>query len=67
MIGVKLRGHRHTADIVRPIAYEELADDVAALLRYLEIERADVCGYSLGGGVALQLAIRDSAAPTITI
>jgi pimeloyl-ACP methyl ester carboxylesterase len=35
-----------------------MADDVAALVRHLGIERADVMGYSLGGGVALQTAIR---------
>jgi pimeloyl-ACP methyl ester carboxylesterase len=37
---------------------EHLADDVAALLGYLEIPRADVLGYSMGGGVALQVAVR---------
>lgn len=38
--------------------YESLADDIAALLDYLEIKQADVLGYSMGGGVAMQLAIR---------
>jgi pimeloyl-ACP methyl ester carboxylesterase len=53
----EMQGHGRTADIDRPITYEGMADDVAALLRYLGIEEADVFGYSMGGGVALQLAI----------
>ena len=58
VIAVELQGHGHTADIDRPITYEAMADDTAALLRHLGIEQADVFGYSMGGGVALQLAIR---------
>lgn len=58
VIAVEFQGHGHTADIDRPITYEHLADDTAVLLRYLGIANADVCGYSLGGGVALQVAIR---------
>jgi pimeloyl-ACP methyl ester carboxylesterase len=54
----EMQGHGRTADIDRPITYEEMADDVAALIRHLGIEEADVFGYSMGGGVALQLAIR---------
>ena len=40
------------------MSYEQFGDDAAALLHALEIERADVMGYSQGGGVALQLALR---------
>ena len=40
------------------MSYEQFADDAAALLRALRVERADVMGYSQGGGVALQLALR---------
>jgi pimeloyl-ACP methyl ester carboxylesterase len=58
VIAVELQGHGHTADLDRPITYEQLADDTAALLRHLGIESADLYGYSLGGGVALQVAIR---------
>jgi pimeloyl-ACP methyl ester carboxylesterase len=58
VIGVELQGHGHTADIDRPLTYEHMADDVAALLRHLGIEEADVFGFSTGGGVALQVAIR---------
>ena len=54
----ELQGHGHTADIDRPITYEQMADDTAALLRHLDIEQADVFGYSMGGGAALQLALR---------
>jgi pimeloyl-ACP methyl ester carboxylesterase len=58
VIAVEFQGHGHTADIDRPFSYEQLADDAAALLGHLGIERADVFGYSLGGGVALQLGLR---------
>ncbi len=58
VIAVELQGHGHTADIARPLTYEQMADDTAALLGHLGIGQADVFGYSMGGGVALQLAIR---------
>jgi pimeloyl-ACP methyl ester carboxylesterase len=57
-IAVELQGHGHTADIDRPLSYEFMADDVAALIKHLALESADILGYSLGGGVALQTAIR---------
>jgi pimeloyl-ACP methyl ester carboxylesterase len=58
VIAVELQGHGRTADIERDFSYESLADDTAALLDYLRIQTADVMGYSMGGGVALQVAIR---------
>jgi pimeloyl-ACP methyl ester carboxylesterase len=58
VIAVELQGHGRTADIDRPLTYEQMADDTAALLRHLGIEQADVFGYSMGGGAALQVAIR---------
>jgi len=58
VIGVDLQAHGRTADIDRPLSIESMADDIAALLKYLKIEKADVMGYSLGGEVALQTAIR---------
>ncbi len=58
VIAVELQAHGHTADIDRPLSYEAMADDIAALIGYLELENADVMGFSLGGGVALQTAIR---------
>jgi pimeloyl-ACP methyl ester carboxylesterase len=59
VIAVEVQGHGHTADIIdRPLAYEQLADDVAALLDHLAIAQADIVGYSMGGITGLQLAIR---------
>ena len=58
VIGVELQGHGHTADIDRPLSFEHMADDVAALVKHLGLGRADVLGYSVGGGVALQTAIQ---------
>jgi pimeloyl-ACP methyl ester carboxylesterase len=58
VIAVELQGHGRTADIDRPLSYEQMADDVAALLRHLVTEKADVFGYSTGGGVAFQVSIR---------
>lgn len=58
VIAVEMQGHGRTGDIDRDITYENLADDVAALLDILKIPKADVMGYSLGGGTALQFAIR---------
>src|SRR5215510_970347 len=58
VIAVEMQGHGRTADIDRDFSYENLADDIAALLDYLKIPQADVLGYSMGGGVAMQLAIR---------
>jgi pimeloyl-ACP methyl ester carboxylesterase len=58
VIAVELQGHGHTADIDRPLSFELMADDVAALIEHLELESVDIMGFSLGGGVALQTAIR---------
>jgi pimeloyl-ACP methyl ester carboxylesterase len=58
VIAVELQGHGRTADIDRDISSANLADDVAALLDHLKIPRADLIGYSMGGGVAMQCAIR---------
>jgi pimeloyl-ACP methyl ester carboxylesterase len=58
VIAVELQGHGRTADVPRDITSENLADDVAALLDHLKIPRADLIGYSMGGGVAMQCAIR---------
>jgi pimeloyl-ACP methyl ester carboxylesterase len=58
VIAVELQGHGRTADINRPLSFEAMADDIAGLMKYLGIEKADVMGYSLGGGVALQTTFR---------
>jgi pimeloyl-ACP methyl ester carboxylesterase len=58
VIAVEMQGHGRTADIDRDFSYENLADDVAALLDHLKTPSADLIGYSMGGGVAMQCAIR---------
>jgi pimeloyl-ACP methyl ester carboxylesterase len=58
VIAIEMQGHGRTADIKRDITYENLADDVAGLLDHLKIPTADIIGYSLGGGVALNCSIR---------
>ncbi|MEV6278518.1 alpha/beta hydrolase [Nocardia sp. NPDC051832] len=58
VIAVDLQAHGHTPDRDRPLRYETLADDVAALITHLNLGQADLLGYSLGGGVALQVAAR---------
>ena len=58
VIAVEMQGHGRTADINRDFSYENLADDISALLDDLKIKRADLLGYSLGGGVAMLAAIR---------
>lgn len=58
VIAVDLQGHGRTADIDRPIRFELMADDIAALIRQLGFAQVDVMGYSLGGGAALRTAIQ---------
>lgn len=58
VIAVELQGHGHTADNGREMTYQAMADDIAALIARLGLERADVAGYSVGGGVTLQLGLR---------
>jgi pimeloyl-ACP methyl ester carboxylesterase len=58
VIAPEMQAHARTADVDRPITYEGMADDTAGLIRHLGLEGADVFGYSMGGAVALQLAIR---------
>lgn len=59
IIAFEQQGSGHTADIAdRPFSFEQSADDTAALLDYLRIEKADLFGFSNGGTIALQVAIR---------
>ncbi|HEY8846942.1 MAG TPA: alpha/beta hydrolase, partial [Candidatus Limnocylindrales bacterium] len=58
VIAVDLQGHGRTADIDRPIDIRLMADDIAALIGHLGLDKPDVMGYSLGGGVAFQTAVR---------
>ncbi len=62
VVAVDLQAHGRTADVDRSMSYEAMADDVAALIAHLELDEASVMGYSLGGGVALQTAIRHPGA-----
>src|SRR5947208_4181907 len=57
VIGVELQGHGRTADTDREITPAALASDVVALLDHLGLDRADVIGHSMGGAVAVELAV----------
>jgi pimeloyl-ACP methyl ester carboxylesterase len=58
VIAVDLQGHGRTADIDRPIDVQLMADDIGALIGHLGLEKPDVVGYSLGGGVSFFTAVR---------
>lgn len=58
VIGLEMQAHGRTADIDRPLSMEQMADDTAAAIRQLGIEKADLFGYSMGAGIALLVAIR---------
>src|SRR5262249_26656283 len=58
LIAVELQGHGRTADIDRPMTFEQHADDIAALLEHLRIGQADFFGESFGGTVAVMMAVR---------
>src|SRR6478735_3449590 len=58
VIAVDLQGHGRTADIDRPIDIRLMADDIAALIDHLGLEKPDLVGYSLGGGVAFHTAVK---------
>ena len=58
VIAVEMQAHGHTADIDRPLSFEQDADDVAELLKQLNIDSADIFGFSNGASTTLQLAIR---------
>jgi pimeloyl-ACP methyl ester carboxylesterase len=57
VIATDFQGHGRTADVDRPITYEQMADDVAGLMDHLGIAQADIVGYSMGGATGLRLAI----------
>jgi pimeloyl-ACP methyl ester carboxylesterase len=58
VIPVDLQGHGRTGDYDRPLRFEQMGDDIAALIAHLGLGTATVMGYSLGGDTALQTAIR---------
>jgi len=58
VIAVDMQGHGRTADIDRPIVPDSMANDIAALIKHLNLGKTNIVGYSLGGLVALRLAIQ---------
>ncbi|RPD39631.1 alpha/beta fold hydrolase [Chitinophaga barathri] len=58
VIVAEMQGHGRTKDIAREFSYEGMADDVSGLLRHLKTDSADILGYSMGGGIAFQVAVR---------
>ena len=58
VIAVELQAHGHTADIDRPLSFEQDADDIAELLKQLNINKADIFGFSNGASTTLEIAIR---------
>jgi pimeloyl-ACP methyl ester carboxylesterase len=58
VFAVDLQGHGRTGDVDRPIDVRLMADDIAALIGHLGLDKPDVVGYSLGGGVAFQTAVK---------
>lgn len=61
VIGVDLQSHGRTPAVDRPMRFETMADDIAGLIGHLGLDKADVMGFSLGGGVALRTAIQHPA------
>jgi pimeloyl-ACP methyl ester carboxylesterase len=60
VVALEMQAHGHTADIDRPLRIPTMAEDTVAALRELGVERADFLGYSMGAGIALDVAIRHS-------
>src|SRR6187401_924877 len=58
VIAVEMQAHGHTADIDRPLSFEQDADDVAELLEQLNVDKADIFGFSNGASTTLEIAIR---------
>src|SRR5690242_20456530 len=58
VIAVEMQAHGHTEDIDRDLTFEQDADDIAALLQHLQIQKADILGFSNGGSTTLQVAVR---------
>jgi pimeloyl-ACP methyl ester carboxylesterase len=58
VISVEQQGHGRTGDIDRPLSTRQMAEDTAALLRQIGVEQADLFGYSMGAGIALEMALK---------
>jgi len=59
VVAADFQAHGRTGDIDRPLTSADLASDVVGLLEHLGISQVDVFGFSVGGGVALHLAIKN--------
>jgi len=57
VIGIDLQAHGRTPAMARPMSFADMATDVAGIIRHLGYDRADIVGYSMGGGVALTLGL----------
>ena len=58
VIAIEMQGHGHTADIDRPFSMPAFGDDLGELINVLELPRADLLGYSLGGHATLRATIQ---------
>lgn len=58
VIAFEQQGHGHTADVDRPFSFEQSAEDAVALLKHLGITKADFLGYSNGGHIAFEIALK---------
>jgi pimeloyl-ACP methyl ester carboxylesterase len=58
VIAVEMQGHGHTTDTDRPMSFNVMADDIAALLQHLRIPKTDIAGHSFGGACAMRTAIQ---------
>jgi pimeloyl-ACP methyl ester carboxylesterase len=61
VIAIKQQAHGHTADIDRPLTYRQMAEDTITLLSHIGVEQADFFGYSIGAGIAIEIAIEHPA------
>ena len=58
VIGLDLQSHGRSPAAKRAMTFEAMADDIAALIKELDLEKAAIMGFSLGGGVALRTGIQ---------
>lgn len=61
VIAIEQQAHGHTADIDRPLTYQQMAVDTITLLSHIGVEQADFFGYSIGAGIAMEIAIEHPA------
>ena len=61
VIAIEQQAHGHTADSDRPLTYRQMAEDTITLLSHIGVEQADFFGYSIGAGIAMEIAIEHPA------